>query len=443
MSSHTLIEHGQVLFAHETGLRSSSVLLSDDKIIAVGSEADRVALDCPHLERIDASGCSVVPGLIDAHCHITFAEPASNDELFFHRRQGFQAIVAAQNVQKLLRAGVTSFLDADVLWNLGVELRDAIDFGVINGPTMKTGGQALLTTVGGTAGTLIPDDGERGYAKIVKSREDIVSTVRTQIKHGVDWVKIHVTGIVPNQKHRGEVQVWNRDELVLACKTAHDLGTPVVAHCRNGDSVRDAALAGVDLILHATNMNRESMDVVIDRKVPLVPTLTFQANLADFGDQIGASRHLMDLFRREIECSAPQFREVYDAGVPVICGSESGFSITPYGEWHGREMEIFVKYLGISPEEAIGCATHKSAAVLGLDHTGRIEAGAQADILIVEGDPTQDIALLNQREKFKSVLVRGKAVDLSSRFPNVPKPPFDQVGVWSDGLLTRQRAFDQ
>ena len=98
--------------------------------------------------------------------------------------------------------------------------------------------------------------------------------------------------------HEGEIQTWTLDELKLVCDTAHQLGVPVVGHCRNASSVRDAALAGFDMILHATNMDEHAVRAVIDHRVPLVPTFTFQANLADYGSAIGADPRLKRFFAR-------------------------------------------------------------------------------------------------------------------------------------------------
>jgi imidazolonepropionase-like amidohydrolase len=182
------------------------VLLVGDRIAAVGPDCATRAATLERdgaLERVDVAGQVVMPGLIDAHCHITFGEPSSNDELFFHRREGYSALLAAFNVQKLLLAGVTGFLDADVLWNLGVELRDAIEAGIAEGPRMVCGGSALLTAVGGTAGQLIPNEGNRGYARIVQTRDEMTIETRKQIKNGVDWIKIHATGLIPRQSQAG------------------------------------------------------------------------------------------------------------------------------------------------------------------------------------------------------------------------------------------------
>ncbi|MFT4585263.1 MAG: imidazolonepropionase-like amidohydrolase [Gammaproteobacteria bacterium] len=386
----------------------ADVVISGQRIIAV--EADTTIRGG---RRIDATGMTVMPGLIDAHCHISFDEPNSNDELFFHRREGLAAIIAAANVTKLLAAGVTGFFDADSLYEIGVDLRDAIEAGIVPGPRMRTGGNALLTSVGGTAGRLIPDEGRRGYGKVVNSRDEIVAEVRRQIKNGVDWIKVHVTGLTPRQKIKGEVQVWSLEELQLVCDTAHELGTPVVGHCRGASSTRDAALAGFDMILHATYMDDAALEAVVEHCVPIVPTFTFQANLADYGAAIGASVEIRELFQKEITESAAMLRKAYDAGVPMLCGTESGFSLTPYGDWHYRELEVFVRDLGLTPLQAITASTSANAFALGLEgETGAIEVGRLADVIVVDGDVASDVSLLGERDRMRHVILDGSEVTI-------------------------------
>ena len=421
--------------------RRESVLVEGERIAALGAEAEKRVATSQSVARVDLSGLTLMPGLIDAHCHVTFDEPVSNDELFFHRRPGLAALIAGFNVRKLLLAGVTSFLDADTIFDLGVDLRDAIDSGAVLGPRMATGAHALLTSVGGTAGRLFPDEGERGYARIVGTRDEIVREVRRQIKLGVDWVKVHATGLIPRQREQGEIQVWSLDELRTVASAAHDLGVPVVAHCRNSSSTRDCAIAGVDLILHATFMQEDALEAVIARKVPLVPTLTFQANLAEHGAKVGSDPALMEIFRREISGSAGALRRAYDAGVPLLSGSESGFSLTPYGHWHWREMEVFVKHLGLSPLEAIRTATANGAiAMRKPGELGVIKTGAYADLLAVDGDPSADVAVLGRREKLRGVWKGGVAVDLSQPWPTREPISGERVSHYSRQVLTRELA---
>ena len=289
MTTHLLITGGTVIDGTGAEPRAAEdVLLQGDKILALGAEAQAAAanLQAADVQRLDATGMTVMPGLIDAHTHLTFGDPTGNDELFFHRTEAYSSMLSAYNAQKVLRAGVTSVLDADCLWLIGVELRDAIEAGFVVGPRMRAGGNALMTTVGGTAGRLIKDEGRTGYAVVVRTRDEIVQEVRQQIKYGVDWIKVHVTGLIPTRKGP-EIKVWTDEELRIVCDTAHELGVPVVGHCRNSESTRSAALAGMDLIYHASYMDGEALEAVVESGSALCPTFTLLGNLADFGARIG------------------------------------------------------------------------------------------------------------------------------------------------------------
>ncbi len=418
----------------------TDVYLEGDLIVAVGREARVRATAGPGFDEVDASGLTVMPGLIDAHCHITFGEPASNDELFFHRDQSTAALVAAFNVQKLLLAGVTGFLDADCLWNLGPALRDAIEAGIVEGPRMTSGMNALLTAAGGTAGRLIPDSGTAAYAHVMGSRDEMVRTTRQQIKHGADWIKIHVTGSLPN--HDGELTVWTLEELRTVVDTAHDLDTPVLAHCRSAKSTRLAAEAGVDLILHASFIDETALAAVVESGCAIAPTFTFLANLADHGAKVGAAPNQVDLFRGEIEATATVLRAAHDAGVRILSGSESGFALTPYGHWHARELEVLVDAMGLTPLEAIRCATANGAIALRRDEgtIGVIAPGAGADVLVVDGDPSVDVRVLGDRSNLRHVISRGRAVDLERPWPERRLLPGEKVGQWANQLLTQEIA---
>jgi imidazolonepropionase-like amidohydrolase len=432
-----LIENGRLFAAVDESVEEAAVAF-DGEVVATGSAALDWAARRNDIERIDASGMTVMPGLIDAHCHISFDEPKSNDELFFHRREGLAALVAAYNVRKILRAGVTSLFDADTIFDVSLDLRDAIEGGVTEGPRMTCGGNALFTSVGGTAGMLVPDEGAIGYLRVTRTRDEIVTEIRRQAKRGVDWIKIHVTGLIPRQRAEGEIQVWNLDELKVAADTAHELGLPIVGHCRNASSTRDAAIAGFDMILHATFMDEPALEAVVDAKVPIVPTLTFQAVLADHGATVGASAYLQNLFAREIAESSKQLRRAYDAGVPLLCGTESGFSITPYGEWHWRELQVFVENIGLTPTQALLSGTREGARALRMDgRLGMIAPGMAADIIVVDGDPTSDVTVLGRPGAIRHVFKAGKPVDVVAPLSQRGPLPSWRVSNYSDVIATR------
>ncbi len=438
MSATVLFVGGRVIDGSGTVPFTADVLVEGNRIVAVGEEAGRRAEGVPNTRRIAIGGHTLMPGLIDAHCHVSFDAPRSNDELFFHRRAGLAAIIAAADVRKILCAGVTGLFDADSIHDIGVDLRDAIEAGVVEGPRMAAGGHALMTSVGGTAGRLIPDEGLRGYAVVVRTRDEIVAEVRRQIKGGVDWIKVHVTGLIPRQRTRGELTVWSFDELRAVCDTAHELGIPVVGHCRNASSTRDAVRAGFDMILHATHMDEEAVEAVVERRIPIVPTFTFQANLADYGDVIQADKGLQELFRREIADSADTLRSLHAAGVPLLCGTESGFSLTPLGDWHYRELEIFVRDLGFSPLQAIRAATSDAALALRMEgQVGRVAPGHLADLIVMDGDPSLDVTLLGDHDRLTHVMANGRFVDLERREPPRGSIPGWRTSQYSSQILTR------
>ena len=437
---HILIKNGLIIDGTGKDPFAGDVLVHDKRIVAVGQEASASCPDGALVEEIDASGCRVLPGMIDSHCHISFDQPNSNDELFFHRRYGLAALVAGVNAQKVLRAGFTSFFDADCVFDVGVDLRDAIEGGVVEGPRMTTGGNVLINCVGGTAARLLPDEGTRGYARIVHTPDEIVREIHKQIKMGVDWIKVHVSGLpIRPGRETGEISTWTLDELKLVCDTAHQFGIPVVGHCRNATSTRDAALAGFDMILHATYMDDEALKAVIDRKVPLVPTFTFQANLADFGEVIGSDETLREVFRAEITESVGALRAAFDAGVPLLTGSESGFSLTPYGDWHYRELQVFVKDLGMTPLQAINSATEQGARALKLEgELGCIKPGYLADILVFDGEPDISVTQLGEQHRFRTIMKEGRVIDTHSPLPSGWQLPGWRVSEYSERILTRE-----
>ena len=417
---------------------NTDVVIAGDTITAVGPTGTIDGHVPADATVIDATGATIMPGLIDAHCHITFDDVQSNDELFFHRPPTTAAMVTLFNLPKLLLAGVTSIMDPDTIMGIGPEVREVVRSGAFPGPRIKTGVQALLTSVGATAGRLIPDEGEVGYVAVVNTIDEMVTATRRQIKNGADWIKVHATGSIPT--HQGELQVWTLDEMKAVCDTAHALGVPVTAHCRNASSTTDAAKAGVDLILHASFMDDESLEAIVEHGVAVCPTFTFLANLADYGDRVGAGG-MQNVFRGEIKATAAMIRRAYDAGVPILCGSESGFALTPYGHWHAREMEVFVNELGLSPVEAISCATKQNAIAMRMEgELGVVASGYRADVLVVNADPSTDVTVLQDRANLAAVISRGECVDLSVPWPDRRRIPGEKVGNWAVEVLTYERA---
>lgn len=443
MAQMTAIENGTVIDGTGAAPRvGETVLIVGRHIVALGARADELAAESPSVVRIDAAGKTVMPGLIDAHTHLSFGEPTGNDELFFHRTEASSSMLSAYNSEKVLRAGVTSVLDADCLWNIGVELRDAIDAGIVRGPRMRAGGNALMTMLGGTAGRLIKDEGTTGYATVVHNVDGITREVRRQIKHGVDWIKIMATGLLPSVKGP-EVKVWSQREMEAVCTAAHELNTPVVAHCRNSISTKEAAEAGVDLIYHSSYMDEEALQAVIDNGTTLCPTLTLLGNLVDYGERVGTAPELLEVFRAELEVTGEMIGRAHRAGVRVITGSETGFAVTPCGEWHARELDMLVRYAGFTPMEAIVAATSQAAWAMKMEgEVGALVPGQLADVIVVDGDPLADVTVLLREGAILEVIKEGQRVDMSRPIPERTPRSGEKVSFLAACPLTRAFAFE-
>jgi len=440
MSTATLFENAIVIDGSGAAPTPGAVLIEGDRITAVGDEAGARARHLPSARRIELAGRTLMPGLIDAHVHLSFDDAASNPEVFHLRRNAMSALVAVYNARKLLRAGVTGILDPDSVFENMVDVRDAIEAGVAQGPRIACGCYALIPALGGTAGRLIADSGVTGYLKVVASKDEIVNEVRRQVKVGADWIKVHVSGIAPRYAHKGELCNWTQEELDTLCAAAHDLGVPVMGHCRGALSNLRAARAGVDLIFHGTGMDDAALEAVIARRIPVCPAFTFQANMADFGHRLGVDPAFARLFEREITDSVAPLHALHENGVPLLCGSESGFSMVPYGHWHYREMEVFTRYLGMSPLQAIRCATSDNAFALKMSgQTGLVAAGMKADLIVVDGDPSLDLRLLGEPGRVRQVFVDGCEMDLSE--PAARRPLSDWRMPTMGHQLTRDFAL--
>lgn len=441
MSDTILIEGGTVIDGTGADPRpGEAVLIADGTITALGAPAEQGAAGRDDVIRIDARGKTVMPGLIDAHTHLSFGEPTGNDELFFHRTEAYSSILSAHNAQKVLRAGVTGVLDADCLWNIGVELRDAIDAGIVEGPRMRAGGNALMTMLGGTAGRLIQDEGTTGYATVVHNTDGIAKEVRRQVKYGVDWIKVMVTGLIPSVKGP-EVKVWSKREIQAVIDAAHELNTPVVGHCRNSISTLESAQAGMDLIYHSSYMDDEALAAVLESGSSLCPTFTLLGNLVDYGERVGTAPELLDNFKAELDVTGVMIDKAHRAGVRVIAGSETGFAITPCGEWHARELAMLVQYAGFSPMEAIRAATSDAAWVMKLEgQVGALREGYLADVIVVDGDPLADITVLSREGAIVEVIKGGRRIDLSRPLPERRSRPGEKVTFLATCPLTRSFA---
>ena len=221
---------------------------------------------------------------------------------------------------------------------------------------------------------------------------------------------------------------------------AHRLGKKVVVHARGAEGVLYSARAKADIILHAAWMDDEGLDAVLENGCNLCPTLSLVVNDIDFtrpGD--GCYPGFPEAHQRELDAARESLPKARKAGVKFMLGTDSGFAVTPYGEWHARELEHYVKYLGFSPAEAIKCATvNNGDFVRENGQVGALETGKLADILVIEGDPLADISVLQDRTRIREIIQGGETVKLDiNRNARRLRSEFSYE-MWSD-VYTQER----
>jgi imidazolonepropionase-like amidohydrolase len=261
--------------------------------------------------------------------------------------------------------------------------------------------------------------------------------VRQQVKNRVDVVKI--SGDSEAQDDRHDLGPCFRDEeLGLIVSEAHRLGRKVTIHARYAKTVSAAARAGVDWVIHASYMDASDIGLLRDRQVPICPTMTFTANIALHGSDVGVDPKYIETKQRELDALVKVHRLSFEAGVPIMAGSEAGFSVTPYGQWHARELELMVELLGMSPMDAIVAGTLNNAKALGWDeHVGTLAPGRWADFLVVDGDPLKDIRVLGDRQRITAVYKGGAAVHRGASVPTRRRMSHERSLAVSATMLER------
>src|SRR5262249_25993886 len=284
--------------------------------------------------------------------------------------------------QKVAIAGFTAICSPGDAGQISLSIRNAVRAGLFDGPRVMAAGRYVTTHQGLTDWypTWIGAP-ETSIGKLVTTSAEAVEEIRRQVKDGVDCVKIALDGI--QRRDNGErVAAFNQEETEIMVREIHRLGKKAGAHARGREATLYAARSGVDLIFHANHLDDECIAAMLDGGSALCPTLTQPRNVIDFTQphEPAGQRGRPAAARREYEIGCTNWKKARAAGVPMMTGTDTGFAVTPYGEWNARELELFVEDLGFSPAAALRAATEVNARFLpDGDRLGRLDIGRSAD----------------------------------------------------------------
>jgi len=352
------------------------ITIDNDRIVSVGAAPLPAGADV-----IDLSRYTLVPGLIDAHTHMTyFWDPASGGRPLGqpHRPAGVVTVLAGENARRTLETGVTTVRDLGAANEIDYAMRDLINMGRMVGPRMFVAGQGLSA---GRGGAPDPD----------RFREQ----AEARIAAGSDWIKIF--GSRGSFQSVETTQTVTFEEMKAAVDAAHARNRPVAIHSYGPSGVRDATRAGADSVEHGIDLDDETLAEMVRRGTVWVPTIDHNRYYIDAKDEYGFAADAIPALREYIDKNLESARRAVKAGVKIAMGSDAVF--TMFGQ-NTRELAWFVR-AGMTPAQALAAATTIPAALLRRERDlGAVAPGYFADIVAVDGDPLADVNVLIERVRW-------------------------------------------
>jgi imidazolonepropionase-like amidohydrolase len=364
-----------------------AVRVQGDRIRAVGPTASVATAGATV---VALPGMTLLPGLVEGHSHVLlhpYNETNWNDQVL-HESLGVRTARAVNHLRATLMAGFTTIRDlgTEGAGYADVELKQAVDQGIIPGPRMLASTRAIVAT---------GSYGPKGFSlewRVPQGAEEadgdaLIRVVRDQIGHGADWIKVYAD--YRWGPHGEAVPTFSLEELTSIVQTARSSGRPVVAHSSTAEGMRRSVMAGVETIEHGDGGTPDVLKLMADKQVALCPTLAAGDATSQYaGWKKGEAPEPASLARKRAT-----FKAALDAGVTILSGSDVG--VFTHGD-NARELELMVDY-GMPAAAALKSATSIAARVLHMENgIGQIKEGMFADLIAVDGDPTRDIRVLRQ-----------------------------------------------
>jgi imidazolonepropionase-like amidohydrolase len=385
---------------------SGAVRIEGNRIAAVAE--DGTAAFSEGATVIDGAGATLMPGLIESHAHIGLADLGSYDLTRVPPEE--HMLTTVRNARTMLDCGYTSAFSAGAPKpRLDVVLKREIEAGRVPGPRLLANGPEITVTggLGDTNVAHLPHYETPTFSWVADGPDAIRRVCRLLAREGVDLLKLNLSGDLGTSSYPSDETPMTDAEAAAAMEVARAARLRVAAHCRSGESVLMALRHGVEVIYHANYVDERGLDALeaARDRVFVGPALGLTYNLSQGAGGVPAER-ARD-FERELEVSVEAVARMRKRGIRVLPGGDYGFPATPHGTY-ARDLWIFVKILGFSAMDTLVAATRLGGALMGRpDELGVVKAGALADLLLVDGDPLADIAILQDRGAFRMIMKDG------------------------------------
>jgi imidazolonepropionase-like amidohydrolase len=389
LSGLTVIYAGKLIDATSDEVKTGKSILIEGKRIR---EIRDGFVDIPAAKIIDLRDSTVLPGLIEGHVHVTtFSRGGKNSQ--FTMTPAAIALGTVPTLETMLAEGFTSARDVGTADGVSIALRDAIDAGQIRGPRLWVAGAPISPTGGhyDRAQAVRPEfaDELNDGLNVVDGPDGFRAAVRLRHREGADLIKLMVGGGVTSLRDDPKLRLMDDDEIRAAIETAHGLGMKITTHSHSAAATKAAVRLGVDAVEHGTYGDDETYRLMKERNVILVPTLSAGLAGVQYMDQNPGA------WPAEIVAKAKQVAPAMSAN--VTAANRAGVKIAFGTDWsrpvRAHEFTYMVQ-AGMRPIDALLSATKIGAELLGTSDLGTIEPGRLADIIAVRGDPTKDIAVM-------------------------------------------------
>lgn len=374
-----------------TPITEGSVLVDGERILAVNPSPDQIPSGT---KTIDFGSATLMPGLIDAHVHLTI-HSSNYQRQRFEQSNGDLALLALHSAGALLQAGWTTVRDAGEVSREfpQFDVRRAIEAGLFPGPRIVGAGHYISTTGGGgDINFLCPClQGSIAHGLIVDGADEMRRTVRTEIKNGADHVKLLVTGAFMSAGDNPQDVHYSAEEIMIAVTEARHRRVRTMAHAHSAQGILLAIQLGVDTIEHGTFIDEARIEAALKAGTPIIPTLYVGEYFINAPNPDPAQAKFIELTKRYRDAYLKGLSQAQKDGVVLGVGSDLG-GYADASE-NVRELGMLV-LLGMTPMQAITAATSTNAAIIGVPDVGSLEAGKYADIIVVKGNPAQNLTAL-------------------------------------------------
>src|SRR5882724_2767163 len=389
---------------------AGEVLVQGNRIARIGRSAR--ALPTVGVSVIDAAGATLMPGMVEAHTHFSWNDAATLEGI---QRMPLEEHVlwSADVARRYLEAGFTSCVGAACAKpRLDVVTRNAINEGLIPGPRYLAASQEI-TVAGGLGDEMLPHlpFPEFSFGVVVSGPEEMRKVVRMFLKYGVDTIKLNLSGDNFAANAPADTTWMSDEEVAIAASEAKKRGKRLSCHARSCESIKQAVRHGIDIIYHASFTDEESLDLLEAKKdrVFVAPGIGILFAMMDHAAPWGIDRKKAIEMGYEIEIAAAveSLKKMHKRGIRVLPGGDYGFAFTPHGQ-NARDLEFFVKYLGMTPMEAIRSATLYGGQIMMRGHElGAVKDGYLADVMLVDGDPLANLSILRDPKRLLAVMKDG------------------------------------